>query len=418
MSDNEASTEPTNDAIMLSTVLSRLRLNQYEERLKENGFEDWETLTAITENDLAELGFKLGDRRKLQRAIGEYSNSSASPAKEGTRNFSLSSQQSAPTKRQYRRHPRPDHNAPVKPKTAYVLFGEHVRQDPALSHSSFAELAKETGKRWQELSDKQRVYYWENPATEKLQAYKKEFERYKQTENYRNYQTYLNEFKQSGHNSDSMVPSDGKSLSSSELESTDRHTSSLSQEEFNATHREGADADNLPSFDQFHLDTEAPDAISPVQSGMEEVRNISTSLGMNPHLIRLSAFPPEDQTANAVEAFILGTGSLLYFWDQDEASKLVTTVYHPKADASSVHATELFAIAAVGSYCDGEAKPTEVQERFLHFFLYMLSLPSEASDLRRMRLFACLAICRFMNSVESARRLMRKQFTLHKVRYK
>ena len=44
---------------------------------------------------------------------------------------------------------------------------------------------------------------------------------------------------------------------------------------------------------------------------MEEVRHISTNLGVNPHLIRVTAFPPEDMTTNALKAFLHDTGSLL-----------------------------------------------------------------------------------------------------------
>ena len=72
------SAEPSIESFELSTALARLGLGQYEERLRGNGFEDWETVTAITEADLVELGFKLGDRRKLQRAIHENGTPSAS----------------------------------------------------------------------------------------------------------------------------------------------------------------------------------------------------------------------------------------------------------------------------------------------------------------------------------------------------
>jgi hypothetical protein len=82
-------------------------------------------------------------------------------------------------------------NAPYKPKTAYVLFGEHVRQDPALSGSSFVEIAKETGKRWGELPLEERVNFWQTPAADRLQDYKEEVERYKRTEDYKRYQLYL-----------------------------------------------------------------------------------------------------------------------------------------------------------------------------------------------------------------------------------
>jgi len=141
------SEKATTDAFGLSMALARIGLSQYEECLHENGFETWEDVTTIMESDMVELGFKLGDRGKLQRAIREYSGSSASDAEYKARIISPSYEriravgeqsevmpQTSPTRmtRPYRRHTRPDPNAPPKPKTAYVLFGEYVRQDPVL----------------------------------------------------------------------------------------------------------------------------------------------------------------------------------------------------------------------------------------------------------------------------------------------
>src|SRR5689334_18265079 len=111
------------DASALSTALAQVDLGQYTERLLENGFDDWETLTAITEADMIELGFKLGDRRKLQHAIRERSHSGDYAAERSATDPSSTilvanrenppktiSSVSASTqqKRQYRRHPRPD----------------------------------------------------------------------------------------------------------------------------------------------------------------------------------------------------------------------------------------------------------------------------------------------------------------------
>jgi hypothetical protein len=417
------SEKSTTDVFELSTALARLGLSQYEERLQENGFEDWKTVTAITETDMAELNFKRGDRRKLQQAIREYSCSSASHGVYEDRNVPLSSQglhangehaevtpqssqQAARTIRPYRRHPRPDPNAPQKPKTAYVLFGEHVRQDPALSHSSFTEIAKETGRRWRELSHEERMGIWEIPAADRLQDFKKELERYKQTENYQSYQTYLEEFKQQRHNSESIRLSDNKS--SSTHESVFPGQIPALQEELEATRQESVNTDDLDSEGQ------SQDKASPVKDGMEEVRHVLKALGINPHLTRVAAFPPEDITTKAVESFVHGTGSLLYLWNQDEAFDLVRSVYHPQSDSKPVYATEVFAMSAVGSYCDAEDHTMWARERFLHLFLYMLSSSSDMCDLCRMRLLACLAICRFTNSVESARKLMCKRLMLFK----
>ncbi|CAN9176814.1 unnamed protein product [Alternaria alternata] len=426
--DYGPSGKPTTDAFELSTALARLGLSRYEECLQENGFEDWETVTAITETDMAQMNFKRGDRRKLQRAIREYSSASASHRVYEAENFPLPSeglptveehseatpqpsQQVARTTRPYRRHPRPDPHAPHKPKTAYVLFSEHVRQDPALSRSSFTEIAKETGKRWRELSHEERTIIWETPAADRLQDYKNDLERYRQTETYRSHQTYLEGFKQRSHNPKSTTMLDNKAASTSELASFGPLTASEGQKEFEATCQENVDTDDID------LEGGSQDTASPDEGKVEEMRQISKAFGINPHLIRVAAFPPEDMTTKAVEAFVYGTGSLLFLWNQDEALDLVRSVYHPQGDSKPVHTTEVFAISAVGSYCDAEAHKMLAREKFLHFFLYMLSSSSGVCALRRMRLFACLAICQFTNSVESARRLMCKQLMFFEFRH-
>jgi hypothetical protein len=144
---------------------------------------------------------------------------------------------------------------------------------------------------------------------------------------------------------------------------------------------------------------------------MAEVRQIAQALGVDPQLTRVAAFPPEEATTQAVEAFIYGTGSLLSLWGQDEALNAVRSVYFPGTNSQPVSSIEVFAMSAVGSYCDSVGQEVLFREKFLHFFLYMLSSSSDITDLRCMRLFACLAICRFTNSVLSARRLMRKILT-------
>jgi hypothetical protein len=411
----KAPAESTTHASELGAALARVGLSQYEERLKENGFETWGRVTAITEADMAEMEFKLGDRRKLQRAIRENSRSMASQEDRAT-NLSLSStglsavgahsedtssssQQSARPTRRYRRHPRPDPHAPDRPKSAYIVFGEHVRQNPALRALSFAELAKETGKRWGELPHEERVSIWERPAVDRLQRYKEELDRYRLTENYRSYQRYLERFKQGRRSPKPITPSDEKAPSILESTLFSWLPESLDREEVEAALPESVNAEDP------NPEGQSQDTISSIKAGIEEVRNVLKDLGINFHSIRTSALPLEDITTAAVKAFLNGTGSLLYLWNHDEALDLVRSVYNSEKDSTPLDATEVFAMAAVGSYCDGDASLL-AQEHFLDFFLCLLSSPSHMCNLRRMRLFACLAISRFMNNVESARRLM------------
>jgi hypothetical protein len=118
---------------VLSEVLGRLGLPDYLDVLIENGFHTWETVLDITEDDLCALSFKLGHRRALQREIATFRGLPRSlsldletPSSESS--ISASSPVGSPAaqminplpreKRRYRRHPRPDHNAPKKPNTA------------------------------------------------------------------------------------------------------------------------------------------------------------------------------------------------------------------------------------------------------------------------------------------------------------
>ncbi|KAF2844185.1 hypothetical protein T440DRAFT_559756 [Plenodomus tracheiphilus IPT5] len=325
------SEQPTIDGFELNATLARLGLSQYEERLRSNGFDDWETVTAITETDMVALDFKRGERRKLQRAIREYKSSSTSyrdyvpdnspllsgweaAVREHAEASPKSSQQAARTTRSYRRHPRPDPNAPHKPKTAYVLFGEHVRQDPTLSRSSFTDIAKETGKRWRDLSQEERVNTWEAPASDRLEKYKEELDCYKETEEYRNYQMYLEEFRQQQHHSASMGSLDNKFSSAQEIADSNQPPATL--EGIEATYQERMD---MKSQD---LRSQSPDTASLTKDSMDEVHSISKALGVNTHLIRVTALPQEDMTARAVKTFLDGTGSLLFLWNREEAEDL------------------------------------------------------------------------------------------------
>ena len=121
----------------LSSVLERLGMPEYLQALTENGFHSWATVIDITEDDLTTLKFKLGHRRALQREIATYRGVPSSLALEtdsiASETTSLSTsaletwarQTSTPPpreKRRYRRHPRPDSNAPKKPKTACIYY--------------------------------------------------------------------------------------------------------------------------------------------------------------------------------------------------------------------------------------------------------------------------------------------------------
>ena len=122
----------------LTEVLGRLGLAEYSQVLSDNGFHSWEAVVDITEDDMTALNFKLGHRRLLQREIATYrgvpqslslepeSNSPEPTSLSASALESFTRQTTTPPpreKRRYRRHPRPDPNAPKKPKTACMAIG-------------------------------------------------------------------------------------------------------------------------------------------------------------------------------------------------------------------------------------------------------------------------------------------------------
>ncbi|UZP44380.1 hypothetical protein NXS19_012192 [Fusarium pseudograminearum] len=116
----------------LESVFAELGLSQYLGAFVEQGFDEWDIILDIQESDLDALGVKLGHRRKLQRRIANArgispSASLATPARPTSEEVKSESVQPEPSrtetppeghgvaKRKYRRHPKPDENAPERP---------------------------------------------------------------------------------------------------------------------------------------------------------------------------------------------------------------------------------------------------------------------------------------------------------------
>ncbi|KAL7818170.1 hypothetical protein V8C44DRAFT_215024 [Trichoderma aethiopicum] len=195
----------------LEEIFKELGISQYLDAFVEHGFDTWDTILDIQESDLDALGVKLGHRRKLQRRIANargidpgISLSSVQAAIEDEKYDGSHRKREAPchagnggsstAKRKYRRHPKPDENAPPRPMSAYVLFSnklrEDLKKDPSLS---FVAIAKLVGGNWQNLPLQEREYY-EAQARADKERYYREMALYKQTPQYQEYMKYLQDF--------------------------------------------------------------------------------------------------------------------------------------------------------------------------------------------------------------------------------
>jgi len=98
-------------------------------------------------------------------------------------------------KRRYRRHPKPDMNAPKKPLSAYVMFSKTVREELKEEKIPFPEIARIIGDRWKnlELSAKEA---FEREASEQKERWSRAMMTYKTTEEYQQHRRYLQQFKE------------------------------------------------------------------------------------------------------------------------------------------------------------------------------------------------------------------------------
>lgn len=187
----------------LATIFSRLGVSSYADRFVEHGFENWEALECMTEKDFDFLGVKLGHRRIIQKEIarrqGLNSRAGSQPQVDGegsgkSNELGGDGVSQDRMKRRYRRHPKPDENAPRRPYSAYAMFCNKVREDLQEQDLCFVELAKIAGRRWQalSLSDKEP---WIRKGLDAKKTYDEELARYRQTEEYEKYSEYLTEFR-------------------------------------------------------------------------------------------------------------------------------------------------------------------------------------------------------------------------------
>nr|RBQ92048.1 hypothetical protein FVER53263_08051 [Fusarium verticillioides] len=196
----------------LESIFAELGLSQYLGAFVEQGFDEWDIILDIQESDLDALGVKLGHRRKLQRRIANARGISPSvslvtPARPTSEDAKSDSVQLEPTrtelppdgqgvaKRKYRRHPKPDENAPERPPSAYVLFSNKMREDLKSQNLTFTEIAKLVGENWQNLNASEKEAY-ESQANADKEKYHRDLMDYKKTADYRKYMQYLHEFKE------------------------------------------------------------------------------------------------------------------------------------------------------------------------------------------------------------------------------
>ncbi|KAI8930850.1 hypothetical protein NX059_011869 [Plenodomus lindquistii] len=400
----------------LKEVLDRLGLQDYYQVLVENGFHSWETVVDITEEDLTALHFKLGHRRALQREIATYRGVPASlsldldaNANEPSSSLSTSALETltrqtttppAREKRRYRRHPRPDSNAPKKPKTAYVNFADQLRLDPTVSQLSFVNIAREVGRRWQELPAEQKRV-WESNAARAMQEFEAQMDEYKKTDNWRRYQIYLNDFRtQQATPASSTGKRPGNSRSTTDSSNNTRNLSRASPSS------SGSPPASLPSNQSTRTEAETcHNALTLAFSELVTLRGEILNQGMRAY--DEHNLPSEELLRRSMYAFVHGTGSLCYMWTIDQVDDILDRVYRPRQPLDAMTLAECFTIAAIGAHYDMDCFPDRLR-RVLYASGSLLFHEQTARQdyLRTMRLLLSMSFYAILEKHMSARYLI------------
>lgn len=192
----------------LRDVLTELGLVAYLYKFIDQGFDTWHAVLDITESD---LGAKLGHRRKLQREIANWRGLSVDMAlgtHMDTGSTACYSQNAGGVieaaegsdsgthkmKRRYRRHPKPDKHAPLRPLSAYMIFSNNMRKKHKAKSLSFTEMARLIGEQWQSLLDAEKALYEQQASTAK-ETYSNELAQYKKMDRYLEHVQYRAQFK-------------------------------------------------------------------------------------------------------------------------------------------------------------------------------------------------------------------------------
>jgi hypothetical protein len=354
----------------------------------------WETVLEINEEDLQHLGFKRGHRRVLQREIERFKQeqrhdaaratplaSGGSSAQSGNTptppDEHSSSSQRTKTKRKYRWHPRPDPNAPKRPKTAYVRFADHLRRNPDVAGMSFVDIAKEVGWRWQQTEAAVKQKY-ELEAARDIQEYEDQMRAYKQTAKYGEYQVYLETFRK-----DPSKPSRPKlrnhppydaSHSAPALSASPQRTDMSSPGSSNGTTSLPEECERL------------------VAHGIDEFQRLILNY-RETTVFNLEQPPPKEIVRPSILALIENSGPLIYSWGEGSLMELFERVYsHTAVDRMPM--AELYAASALGSYYSPrQVAPSMVYRLMVTSFTLLGDVDlTRMRPERLLRLLVCLAI--------------------------
>jgi hypothetical protein len=278
-----------------------------------------------------------------------------------------------------------------------VNFADDLRATSEVSALSFVAIARVVGQRWQELPiEKKRA--WESNAARAMQKFEVQMDEYKKTENWRKYQHYLAEFR-----AQQQTASKGKRSGST-------HTSSYVQREYPDASQSASSDSPVSNFSSVSVGTEAEKCHNALTLAFSELVSLRGEiLGQGIRAYNKQHLPSEELVRRAMNAFVQGTGSLLYMWTYEEVDQILERIYRPQKPVDATTLAECFTVAAMGAHYDVDCFPDRMRRvLYASGTLLFNEKTARLDHLRTMRLLLSMAFYALLEKHMSARYLIGK----------
>lgn len=280
-----------------------------------------------------------------------------------------------------------------------VNFADRLRTDSEISQLSFVKIAREVGRRWQELPAEQKRI-WESSAARAMQEFEAQMDEYRKTDSWRRYQVYLRDFKMQQSTSTTWKRP-GNSRATTDTSNNTRPYSATSPSSSDSPISPPFNASNEVGAEQCHNALTL--AFSELVTLRGEILNQETRPYDEQHL------PSEELVRRAMYAFILGTGSLLFMWTYEQADEILDRIYRPKERVDPMTLAECFTVAAMGAHYDMDCFSDRIRRvLYASGTLHFHEQTAGQDYLRTMRLLLSMSFYALLEKHMSARYLIGK----------
>jgi hypothetical protein len=233
-----------------------------------------------------------------------------------------------------------------------------------------------------------------------MQEFEAQMDEYKKTENWRKYQSYLNDFK-----TQQSTPMSGKQRPANSRSTTDTSNNTRPYS------RASPSSSDSPVSLQSSSISAAPEAEACHNALTLAFSELVTLRGEiitgAAHQFGQAFLPPEDRVRRSMYAFVQGTGSLLFMWTYEQVNEILDRIYRPQTKVDDMTLAECFTVAAMGSHYDIDAFPDRMR-RLLYASgtLHFNEQTARQDYFRTMRLLLSLSFYSLLEKHMSAKYLI------------